>query len=146
MMFSECELGTDERPVESEGFDWESDFKDVYWPDIAPLPGESEIAFRLRCVFTLAGYTVKQIVQTPVHPVWVLHTVCNTAPSITDNRLPVRHIRDLIRRAGFPVRRDEMSVHQNGDRLLVTFVEPSACERYRNGVWNGDLTEFLDEP
>lgn len=120
--------------------------KDVSLLAIDAAPGESETTFHLRCVFTLANYTVKQIVQTPIHPVWVIRVVSNTAPPIADSRLLVRPIRNLIRRAGFPVKQDEMSVHQNRDGLLVTFVEPPACERYRNTVWNGDLAEFLDEP
>jgi len=120
--------------------------KDVFLLAIDAAPGETPTAFHLRCVFTMANYTVKQIVQTPVHPVWVLHVAPNNALSITDSRRLVRPIRNLIRQAGFPVKQDEMSVHQKRDELLVTFVEPPACERYRKTVWNGDLTEFLAEP
>lgn len=51
--------------------------KDVSLLAIDAAPGESETTFHLRCVFTLANYTVKQIVQTPIHPVWVIRVVSN---------------------------------------------------------------------
>ncbi len=119
-------------------------YKDVWFPDLAP--GESPTAFRLRAVFTNAGLTVKRIEQTPVHPVWVIHLLNHAAPPVVINRQFVRRIRRLLQTAGFQLKRDEMLIHRNRNGLLVTFVEPPACERYRNTVWNGDLTGFLDEP
>jgi hypothetical protein len=130
MMFSECELGTGKKPVESEGFDWENNFKDVFWPDFDALPGETSIAFKLRFAFSCSGYRVTRVEEVETHPVVVVRAVRKDARRVPDHRLLFRHIRDLLRQAGFCVKRDELIVDQTGDRVLASFLwrnSPAQC-------------------
>ncbi len=122
MMFTDYELGIDEGPVEANDFDWENNFKDVYWPDVGAGPDEPPIAFKLRLGFACAGYRVMKVEEVETHPVVIVRAVRKDANRITDHRLFFRHIRDILRQAGFGVKRDELIVDQSGVRVLASFL------------------------
>ena len=112
------------------------DALEVYFPD--PLPDESETAVKLRYSFTVEGYRVTRIEQAPTHPtVWIVRAVRTTAVKIPEHRHVFRHIQDLLRRAGFSLRHDELTVDQTGDRILVAF---------QYAKWAPNFEEILREP
>lgn len=95
------------------------DAQDVYYPD--SQPGESEIAFKIRIAFETQGYMIRHIEPAATHPVWIIRAFRPDATRI-DPRLLFRHVRHLLRSAGFPLRRDELTVEPSGRRLLVAFL------------------------
>jgi len=118
-------------------FDDDDDIRDVYWPDFDPLPGETSVAFRLRFSFTCAGYRTTRIEEVKMPPVLVVRAVRKDARRIADHRLILGHIRELLRQAGFRLRRDELTVDQTGDRILVAF---------QSAKWEPNFEEILREP
>jgi len=124
-------------PNAAPDYDDGDDFKDVYWPDFDVEPGETPIAFRLRYAFTCAGYRVARIEEVKMPPVLVVRAVRRDARRMTDHRLFFGHVRELLRQAGFRLRRDELTVHQTGDRILVAF---------QSAKWAPNFEEILREP
>jgi len=118
-------------------FDDDDDIRDVYWPNFDPLPGETSVAFRLRFTFTCAGYRTTRIEDVKMPPVLVVRAVRKDARRMTNHRLFYRHIRELLRQAGFHLRRNELTVDQNGDRILVAF---------QSAKWAPNFEEILREP
>jgi hypothetical protein len=109
----------------------------VLFADFDELPGETSIAFRLRYAFTSAGYRVMRVEEVETHPVMVVRAVRTTAQRIPGYQPFFRYIRDLLKRSGFPVKRDELTVDQVGNRILVAI--PS-------GKPAVDFREILREP
>ena len=107
-------------PNATPDFDDDDYFKDVYWPDLAP--DESPTEFLIRHHFVGAGYEIKRIETVPTHPVLTILTKRKSAPLITDSRLLFRHIKDLLGRVGYSLRRDELIVNRNGDTILVAIL------------------------
>jgi len=95
-------------------------YSDIYYPNL--LPGESEIAYRLRHAFTSPRYAIRSIELMEPHPVWVVRAVCKDTRCISDHRLFFRHVRDVLRQAGLKVKKDELTVDRTGDRVLVTLL------------------------
>jgi hypothetical protein len=96
-------------------------YKDVFHPDFDELPGETPIAFRLRYAFACSGYRLSRVVGSQTHPVLIVRAVRQSAMRIADQRSLVRHFQHLLRSAGFRLRRDELTVDQHGDRIMVAF-------------------------
>lgn len=111
------------------------DALDVYFPN--PQSGESEIAFRLRLAFEIEGYRVRRVELALTHPVVIVRAVHIDASRITDQRLLLRCIHDLLRRAGFQIRLDELTVARSGHRVLIAF---------QTGKWVPNFEEILREP
>ena len=106
--------------IEDEEWD-RRDAIDVYHPQFDALLGETPVAFNLRYAFTCAGYLVVSVEETKTHPVLVVRAVRKDVKPIADRKLHFQHVRDLLRGAGFRLRRDELTVSQTGNRLLVAF-------------------------
>jgi hypothetical protein len=119
-------------------------FKDIFYPDFDELPGETPTAFRLRYAFTYCGYRVTRVEEVKTHPVVVVRAVRQSARRINDDRLFFRHIRDVLRQAGFSVRGHEMTVGQTGDRILAAFLLQRSPHGYVD-VMN-DAEEFAPIP
>lgn len=106
------------------------DFKDILWLDVGLAPDEPPIAFGLRCAFTNAGYRVRKVEEVEAPAVLIIRAVRKDARRTADRRLFHRYIRDILRRAGFGVKRDELVVDQTGNRVLVSFLwrnSPAQC-------------------
>ncbi len=103
----------------------DGDLKDVFWPDVEMLPGETSETFRLRCHFTFAGYRVRKVEESETHPVLVVRAVRTTGQRFPDPRQFRRHIRGILKQAGFRVKSDDLTVNQTGDRILAAFIWPS---------------------
>jgi hypothetical protein len=132
---------------ESDDFDEEPGYyKDVYFPDSAP--DESPTEFLIRHHFALAGYEVRRIETAPTHPVIIIKTIRKAAPKITDQRQLVRHFQDLLKRAGFKLRRDELTVGRIGDRILAAFQWKDSPIDYAAGLRQADqdAMEFAEIP
>lgn len=112
-------------------------FRDVYLPDFDPLPGETPVAFKLRFTFTCAGYRTTRIEEVATHPVVVIRTMQPDTGRIADQWLLMRNIRDLLCRAGFRPKRDELTVARSGHRVLIAF---------QTGKWTPNFEEILREP
>jgi len=121
IMFGRRESRTGKNVGGQEDFEDDDDFKDIYWPDFDPLPGETSIAFRLRFAFTVVGYKIRTIEECSTHPTWIIKAVRTSAPKIRDYKLFLQHIQALLRGAGFRLRRKELVVDQTGGRILVAF-------------------------
>ena len=111
-------------------------FKDILWPDVGTSPDEPPSAFRLRCAFTNAGYRVRNVEEVKTHPVLIIRAVRECARRTTDHRAFWRHIRDVLRQAGFKLKRAELTVDQTGDRILVAF---------QSRTWKPNFEEILRE-
>src|SRR4051812_1660190 len=118
----------------SSSIDDEEDFKDIY-PD--PATGESSTVFLLRHHFARAGYEIRNIEEPKTHPVLILHATRQNATAVSDYRLLRRRIQDVLCQVGFYLRRDELTVGQNGNRLLIAF---------QTGGPPADFEEILREP
>ena len=94
-------------------------YKDVYYPDIAP--GESPAEFFLRHVLACAGYETKRIETSTTHPVMIVCAVCRSAKRVTGQRLLIQCFQILLRRAGFRLQKDELSVSQTSNRIFWVF-------------------------
>ena len=132
-------------PNAAQDFDDEPGYySDVYYPDL--LPDESETAYRLRVAFTSEGYATKTILAASTHPVWVIHAKRKDAPRIVDHRLFFKHIQNLLRGAGFQLRRDELSVSQDKCGILVAFQWKDSPIDYAAGLRQAerDAAEFAD--
>lgn len=140
-------LGQADTPNTAPDFDVE-DFKDLYWPDVGTLPGEPRCAFGLRCAFTSAGYKVRKVEEAETHPVLIIRAVRNDARRITDQRLFYRHVRDILRDAGFRLRRGELTVARTGNRILLAFRWPNSSIDYAAGLRRAEqeAAEFADMP
>ena len=100
--------------------EWDrQDAADVYHPN--SLPGEPEIAFRLRRAFESHGYLIRDIRHAETHPVVVVRAVRGKARRIGDPRLFFRCALELLREAGILLRRNELTVDQRGNRILLAF-------------------------
>lgn len=99
----------------------EDDYKDIFWPEFDAAPDEAPVVYKLRFAFTSAGYRVMGVEEAETHPVLIVRAVRTTARRITEHQTFLRHIQDLLLRAGFRVRRDELAVAQSGDRILAAF-------------------------
>lgn len=117
--------------------DFEDDLKDVFWPNFDPLPGETSVAFNLRFTFACAGYRTTKIEEPVTHPVMIVRTVLPDTRRISNQRLLLEHIRDILCRAGFRPKRDELTIGQTGTRLLIAFP---------NGKTAINFEEILREP
>jgi hypothetical protein len=101
--------------------EWDrDDAADVYYPDTQQ--GENEITCMLRLAFEIHGYVVRDIREAPTHPVMIIHALRRNAPRMSDPRLFFRHIRGLLREAGIPLRRDELTANQTGDRIMIALL------------------------
>lgn len=99
---------------------WDSlDARDVFFADL--LPGEPEIAPGLRSAFEGEGYSVRSVEVARTHPVLILRMNRKCAAQTADHRSLRRHLRSVLRQAGFRLRRKELTVCQTGDRILVAF-------------------------
>ncbi|MGO8837582.1 MAG: hypothetical protein ACLQAH_05350 [Limisphaerales bacterium] len=119
---------------------------DVFYPDL--LPGEAETAYRLRVTFTSEGYSTKTILAAATHPVWVIQARRKDAPQIVDHRLLFRHIQNLLRRAGFHLREDELTIDRKGDSILVAFQWKDSPIDYAAGLRQAaqEAAEFAEMP
>jgi hypothetical protein len=131
-------------PASSQGLDEDLDFddepeyyKDSYYPDFDSLPGETSIAFNIRYAFACGGYRVTSVEEVKTHPVLVVRAVRKDTKPVACRSLLFRHVRDLMRRAGFPLNRDELTVDQTGKRILVAFM---------SGAPPADIEAILREP
>jgi len=124
------------------------DFKDVYWPDVGTAPDEPPCAFKLRCAFANASYRVRKVEQAETHPVLIVRAVRTDACRIAAQWLLWRHIRNILRQAGFDVKRDELIIDQTGDRILVAFRWPDSPIDYAAGLRQAELdaAEFAEMP
>jgi hypothetical protein len=119
--------------TELEDFDDEEGYyKDLFHPDFDELPGETPISFRLRYVFTSNGYRFRHVEEVKTNPVLIVRVVRKDAPRITDQRLFFRHIQDLLRTAGFRLRKDELTIDQRGDRFMFAFLSGKPREDFRD--------------
>jgi hypothetical protein len=112
------------------------DAADVYHLD--SLPGETEIAFRLRRAFEDHGYLVRDIRYAPTHPVVVFRASQGNAPRISDPRSLFRRVQGLLREAVIPLRRDELTANQTGKRILVAFQWHESPIDYAHGLRQAD--------
>jgi hypothetical protein len=80
--------------------------------------------------------------------VLIVRAVRTTARKIPEYKPFFRHIRDLLERAGFFVKRDELSVDQNGNRILAAFLWPDSPIDYAAGLRQAELdaAEFAGMP
>ena len=117
--------------------DDDDDFKEVFWPDFDALPGETPFVFKLRFTFTFSGYRIKRIEEVQTHPVVIILAVRQSAQHIADHRLFFKHIQNLLRGAGFCLRKDELTVSQTGGQILIAF---------QTGKWAPNFEEILREP
>ena len=121
----------------SEEEEWDQeDAIDVFYPDFDMLPHETPVTFNLRYAFTCAGYRVGGIEEIKTHPVIVVRAVSKDAKLFPDHRLFFQHIQDLLRGSGFRLRRDELTVCQTGNRILIAF---------QSGAPSADIQEILRE-
>jgi hypothetical protein len=134
-------------PATTPDFDDDADFyKEVYDCDWRVC--ESEIAYRLRVMFTSNGYAPKTIQAAPTHPIWIIRAKRKDAPRIADNRLFFKHIQKLLRDTGFRLRKDELNVTQERDSILVTFIWKDSPIDYLAGLREAEneTTEFAPIP
>ena len=119
-------------------FDEEGDyFKDIFWPDFETAPGETPIASRLRFTFACAGYRTMRIEEVATHPVVIIRAWQPDASRMADHWLLLRHVQDMLSRAGFRLKREELMVARSGHRLLIAF---------QTGKWVPNFEEILREP
>jgi hypothetical protein len=111
--------------------DW---IKEIYFPD---LPGDESPEFLLKYHFECAGYAIKRIETAPSHPVIIVRAVRTTAPRIAEYEAYFSHLRDVVHRAGFRLRKDELTVDQKGAQILVAF---------QSGKPAADFMQILQEP
>jgi len=136
-------------PSAEDDEEWDQqDAIEVYHPQFDALPGETSVAFNLRYAFASAGYWVSSVEEVKTHPVLVARFVRRDAEPINDQKLLFRHIRDLLRGAGFPLRRDELTVSQTGHRVLVAFQWHDSPVDYQAALRqaDGDAAEFEGMP
>jgi hypothetical protein len=134
-------------PATTPDFDDDPNFyKDVYDCDWRVC--ESEIAYRLRVMFTSNGYAPKTVQAAPTHPIWIICAKRKDAPRIADNRLFFKHIQKLLRDTGFRLRKDEMTVDQKGDNILVSFIWKDSPIDYLAGLRDAEqvAAEFEEIP
>jgi len=124
------------------------DFKDVHLLELEPMPGESPVAYKLRFVFGCAGYRNVKVLEMQTHPVLAVHAVRQEAQRINDHRLFFKHIRNLLRRAGFPLGRDELTVTQDNAGILAAFQWKDSPIDYAAGLRQAeqDAAEFANMP
>ena len=70
------------------------------------------------------------------HPVLIIRAIRECARRTTYQRAFWRHIRDILRQAGFKLKRPELTADQTGDRILVAF---------QSGKWKPNFEEILRE-
>src|SRR5437879_326397 len=137
------------RPRRAAALSWDDtdddDFKDVW---LEPLPGESSVVSFLRHVFACAGYKIVRVEQAPTHPVLIIRVVRTTAPKIPEYRAFLRHIRELLRRAGFCLKRDELTVDQSAKTILMAFLWRNSSMDYAAALRQADedAMEFAGMP
>ena len=117
--------------------DDDDDFKDVFWPNFDMLPGETPVTFRLRFAFVCDGYRAIKVEEVQTHPIVIIRAVQPDAGRIVDHRLLLRHVQDMLCRAGFRPKRDELMVAPSGHRVLIAF---------QTGKWAPNFEEILREP
>lgn len=124
------------------------DFKDVFLLELEPTPGETEVAYKLRFAFGCAGYRNVKVLEMQTHPVLAVHAARQEVQRINDHRLFFKHIRNLLRRAGFPLCRDELSVTQDNAGILVAFQWRDSPIDYVAGLRQAEqeAAEFADMP
>lgn len=129
-------------------FDDEDNFKDIFWPDFDATPGETPVTFKLRFTFSSAGYQTIRIEEVKTHPVLIVRAICKDIRRITDHKLFVRHMQDLLRQAGFNLRKDELTVDQTGDRILVAFLSGKPVLNFEKILRESheDLLDYADMP
>ncbi len=124
-------------PSADDDEEWDhQDAADVYYPDTQP--GETEISFMLRRAFESHGYLVRDIREAPTHPVVIIHALRGNAPRVSDLRSLFRHVHGLLREAGLLLRRDELTVNQTGNRILVAFQWQDSTMDYAAGLRQAD--------
>lgn len=133
------------KPVlEIEDEEWDAqDSIDVFYPEFDVLPGETPVAFNLRYAFMCAGYRVVRVEEVKTHPVVAVRVVRKHAAPINNQRLLFRLIRDLLRTAGFPLRRDELTVGQTGNRILVAFQSGKPAKNFED-ILREPHEDFVD--
>jgi len=100
--------------------EWDrQDAADVYFPDMQQ--GETEVAFRLRLAFEPEGYVIGHVESAPTHPVLIVRAVRQNAAKITVQRSLCQYFQNVLRRVGFSLRRNELTVDQRGNRILLAF-------------------------
>ncbi len=127
-------------------FNDDDGIKDVFWPAIDILPGETPTIFRLRCHFTLAGYRVRKVEGCVTHPVLIVRAVRTTAQRFPDRRQFRRHIQGILNLADFQPKGDELTVDQTGDRILVALLWRDSPIDYAAGLRQAELdaAQFAD--
>lgn len=117
--------------------EWDrQDAAEVHYPD--SLPGETEIAFRLRRAFESHGYLIRDARYAATHPVVVFRASQGNAPRISDPRSLFRRVQGLLREAGILLRRDELTANQTGQRILVAFQWQHSTMDYAAGLRQAD--------
>lgn len=111
-------------------------FKDLYFTTV--LPGESVTEALIRHHFQRAGYKVWRFEFAPTHPVIILKIIRTSAPPIEDDRQFFRHIREILKQAGYFLKKDELTVNRERKRVLVAFIsgqptDPMEILRAQNG-------------
>lgn len=96
----------------------DEDFKDVYYPDFEEVLGETSAIFQLRYAFACGGFHVIKAEEASTHPVLIIKAVRNDSTRLHSDLL-FQHIRILLRNAGFPLKRYELTVDQTGKQILV---------------------------
>jgi hypothetical protein len=131
--------------------EWEEadrdDLKEVGFP--IDLHGNIERSVRLRFAFQNAGYVVKLIESAIQHPsVWIIRAVRTTPQRIPEYQPFFRHIRKMLRQAGFRVKRDELTVGQTGNRVLVAFSSEKVVPNFEEILREpqGDVVDYQAMP
>jgi len=126
----------------------DDDFRDVFGLELDAIPGETPVAYRLRLAFGCAGYRAVKVLEMQTHPVLAVHAVRREAQRIADARLFFKHVKNLLRHAGFPLHPDELTVAQDSAGILVAFQWHDSPIDYAAGLRQAELdaAEFADMP
>jgi hypothetical protein len=125
------------RPQILDDFDDGEYLREVYNLDFEALPGETPLAYHLRFAFAREGYAVKGVEEVIAPPVIILRAVRKSAPAINDEKMVFDHIRDVLKRAGFRLRKDELTLNKQREQILVAFL---------SGRPRPDFRQILLEP
>lgn len=114
--------------------DWEADdLKEVFYPDTEEPEGRKFLAQHL---LKLEGYQVTSCEMSETHPGLIFRLIRPTSKNFVKNADWTRHFRSILVRAGYQLRRNEITVGVTGKRILVAFQTGPAA----------DVDAILNEP
>jgi hypothetical protein len=118
------------------GSDWEDEadnFKEIFFPDLDQAEGRELLVQHL---LKMEGFQVTSCERAETHPVMIIRLIRGGMKNFVNNADWTRHFQSILIRAGYRLRRDEITVGVTGRRILLAFQTGPAA----------DVDAILSEP